>query len=112
MNKVSSKVELLFDVAGSALLDAKQKSRILLQLKNKINADGVLSITEQSDRSQHKNKEIVKKRFLLMVMQALKEKKKRVKTKPSIQSKEKRLNKKKKHSMKKELRSTQKHSGE
>src|SRR5688572_26395607 len=58
VNKVSSKVELGFDVLNSVLLTPEQKSRILQKLSSRITREGVLQIIVQSDRSQLRNKEI------------------------------------------------------
>ena len=63
VNKVSSKVELFFDVKNSACLNEEQKLLLFTKLKNKISIDGVLHISEDSERfkdKEGKTKEISK----------------------------------------------------
>ena len=91
VNKVSSKVELRFNIADSSLLSENEKSVILEKLANKINKDGELLIVAQTDRSQLKNKEKVTEKFYLLIEKALTPRKKRLKTRPTKASVEKRL---------------------
>lgn len=104
VNKVSTKVELLFDVWNSNILSEEQKEIITTKLKNRINTDGILYISSDETRSQLKNKELVIERFMNLLEDALKPIKKRKPTKPSKASKEKRLKTKKIKSDKKDLR--------
>jgi ribosome-associated protein len=104
VNKVESKVELLFDVSNSPSLTDGQRNRIFSRLRNRIDSDGVLHLSSQSSRSQWENKERVVAEFVRLLRAALKPAKKRVKTRPSKSSKEKRLKKKKILSEKKRLR--------
>lgn len=104
VNKVSTKVELDFDIVNSALLDDEQKAVILHKLKNKITKDGVLQVISQTERNQLGNKEIVIKKFYELIHKCFVVQKKRKATKPSRSAKEKRLTSKKKDSDKKKLR--------
>ncbi len=104
VNKVSSKVELTFDVLNSSFLSEEQKEIILKRLASRINDNGELKITTDSERSQFFNKEIVSEKFLALIAKALTPKKKRKHTKPSKQSVEERLKIKKQKAEKKELR--------
>ena len=104
VNKVSTKVELLFDVLNSMVLTEEQKSVVLSKLKNRISGEGLLSLSCDETRSQAKNKEIVYERFVKLIEDALKPEKKRKQTKPTKSSVEKRLKQKKKVSEKKDLR--------
>lgn len=104
VNKVSTKVELRFNIQNSVALLGDEKILIQLKLANKITAEGDLIITDQSTRSQLKNKDLAIRKFLLMLEQALQKQKCRIATKPTKQSKRKRLDDKKKLSMKKQLR--------
>ena len=104
VNKVSTKVELTFDISGSSFLSEEQKEIILKKLSSKISAEGILRLTADSERSQFSNKEIVSEKFLVLIQKALIPKKKRVASKPSKSSKEERLKLKKEKSEKKELR--------
>ncbi len=58
VNKLETKVELLFDVARSAGLTDEQKQLILTREKNRIDADGMLRVTSQESRSQFENREV------------------------------------------------------
>ncbi|WP_158974866.1 alternative ribosome rescue aminoacyl-tRNA hydrolase ArfB [Cellulophaga sp. L1A9] len=101
VNKVATKIELFFDIAKSSCLNPIEKDKIYLKLKNKINKEKVLQLQCDESRSQHKNKALVIKRFLLILENTLKEPKKRKRTKPSRSSIEKRLHSKKKAAQKK-----------
>ena len=91
VNKVSSKVELRFNIEASALLTDDEKSVILAKLANKINKLGELVIVSQTDRSQLKNKEKATEKFYLLIEKALTPRKKRLKTSPTRASVERRL---------------------
>ncbi len=104
VNKVSSKVELRFNIASSALLTDDEKIIIGEKLINKINKLGELVLIAQTDRSQLKNKEKVIEKFYLLLEKALTPQKKRFKTKPTKASVEKRLVSKKAQSMIKSAR--------
>ena len=91
VNKVSSKVELRFNLWSSALLDEQEKATIAEKLTNKINKEGELVLVAQTDRSQLKNKEKVIEKFYHLLEKALMPPKKRYKTKPTKASVEKRL---------------------
>ena len=104
VNKVSTKVELNFDVLNSALLTAEQKILILSKLKNKISKEGVLQIVSQTERNQLGNKETTIKKFYDLLNKCFIIQKKRRPTKPSKGSKERRLKTKKRDSDIKKLR--------
>lgn len=101
VNKVSTKVELFFDITNSSTLSSEEKERIYRKLGNKLTKENVLQLQCDESRSQHKNKELVIERFLYTIENALKVRKKRRKTKPSRSSIEKRLKAKKKKAQKK-----------
>ncbi len=104
VNKVSTKVELLFDVMKSKILTERKKTIISEKLSNRISQDGILAVQCDETRSQFKNKEIVFERFLNLIKAALKPIKKRKPSKPSKSSIIKRLDSKKKLSDKKDSR--------
>src|ERR1051326_2367963 len=83
VNKVSSKVELNFDVSNSKLLTDGQKQKILEKLFQHINKEKILKVTAESSRSQLENKKIALKKFHKLLSDCFREKKKRVATKPS-----------------------------
>ncbi len=104
VNKVSSKIELIFDVYHSSELKEDEKELLFKNLKTKLTKENVLLLSCDESRSQHKNKELVVKRFLSVIITGLKVPKKRKATKPSKSSIKKRLEKKKKQASKKTLR--------
>jgi ribosome-associated protein len=104
VNKVSSKVELFFDLQNSSALAEEEKELLLKNLKSKFSKEHILILTCDESRSQHKNKEIVINRFVKLITNGLKVPKKRKPTKPSKSSVKKRLDKKKKQAYKKALR--------
>ena len=104
VNKVSSKVELLFDLQNSVSLSDDEKELLSKNLITKLTKENMLLLQCDESRSQHKNKEIVIKRFLELIKKGLKVPKKRKATKPSKSSIQKRLDKKKKQAFKKAFR--------
>lgn len=98
VNKVNTKVELRFHVQNSAVLTEEQKHILLSKLSNKLSTDGELIIVSQSTRSQLKNKQEAIVKFIDLIYKTLKPRKKRVPTKPTKASKEKRLENKKRNS--------------
>lgn len=81
VNKVSSKIELTFNLANSFVFSEVQKVRLLKKLQNRLTKEGILILQCGESRSQHKNKEISLKRFFRLIDVALKIPKKRIKTK-------------------------------
>ncbi|HLK30383.1 MAG TPA: alternative ribosome rescue aminoacyl-tRNA hydrolase ArfB [Puia sp.] len=98
VNKVETMVEGYFDISNSLLLDEAQKQKLHEKLANKINSEGILLVKSQVHRSQLSNKEEVIEKINRLIESALKKVKKRIATKPSKASKEKRIESKKKQS--------------
>ena len=103
VNKVETKVIVKFDIQQSAVLSDHQKEKLVIKLHNKL-SNGVVVISAESTRSQLKNKEIVIQKLMKLLMDGLKEPKKRLPTKISKAKKAARLDQKKSHSQKKSLR--------
>ncbi len=101
VNKVSSKVELSFDVINSQVLNDEEKELLYKNLAAKLTKDKLLILFCDENRSQHKNKELVIKRFFELLKNGLKKPKVRKPTKPTKASIKKRLDSKKKLSDKK-----------
>lgn len=95
VNKVETKVTVKFNVPKSKVLSIEQKHILLEKLKNKINQKGKIVLHHQTDRSQLSNKEKVTKKLITLLQKALKQPKKRKKTKPSKAVKEERKKNKK-----------------
>lgn len=104
VNKVSTKVELSFDVENSQALSPNQKARVYRQLGSKLTKENILRISCDETRSQHRNRDLVIKRFLETMRMGLRVPKVRRKTKPKRSAIEKRLKSKKKNAEKKARR--------
>lgn len=98
VNKVATKIELFFDLENSLCLTDEQKELIRKKLKNKINDAGVLHISEDRDRSQHKNKELAVKKFIDLLEKSLEKPKARKASAPTKASREKKREGKEKRS--------------
>jgi len=83
VNKVSTKVELRFNVLISTILDDNQKELIQKKCQNQINSEGELIIVSQQERSQLRNKNTVIKKFRDLLIKALTIPKKRIKVTPN-----------------------------
>jgi ribosome-associated protein len=105
VNKVNTKVEARLNVTGSFSLTQKEKERVLIILRNKINSDGELIVVSQSERTQFMNKKKAEEKIIKILASALTEKNKRKASSPTKASKEERLQKKKIRSNIKRLRS-------
>ncbi len=106
VNKVETKVELLWEVDASTTFSEEELTRIKLKLANRINNDGVFSVTAEEDRSQLRNKEIAVNKAWYLIENSLIVEKPRKKSKPSFASVQKRLNSKRKQALKKINRSS------
>jgi ribosome-associated protein len=91
VNKVSTKVELRFNVIKSMKLSDSEKQLISEKLRKKINHDGELILISQSERSQLKNKKKVIEKFYILLSKVLTIRPKRIPTARTGSSKEKRL---------------------
>ncbi len=103
-NKVSSKVIVLIDIENSQALSEKEKMRLFDKLSSKLNKKNQLMLTCDESRSQHKNKQIVTNRLLVLLEAALKKDKIRIPTKVRKLEKARRMEAKKKRGLKKTLR--------
>lgn len=101
VNKVSTKVELAFNVSASLVLSTEQKQRLLLGYANKLTKDGVLLLSSDKTRSQFRNKADVTQRCFQLLEAGLTEQKMRKPTRVPNAVKRKRLNDKRRLSEKK-----------
>lgn len=91
VNKVETKVIILFDIAQSQEFSEEEKATLLKKLENKINQNGELLITAQTYKSQFKNKLLAEEKLLSILQNALKKRKPRKATKVPKAVNEKRL---------------------
>lgn len=98
VNKVETKVELIFPVEESGLFSEEDSLEILAVAGSKVDSSGAIHVTSEESRSQLQNKELCGKKLITLLKQALKPKKKRKATGPTKASREKRLQSKKQRS--------------
>jgi len=91
VNKVETKVELWFNIAESELLTDEEKNILLHKLHKKLEKETTIHLQEQTDRTQLKNKELLKEKFYKLILSGFKTAKPRKPTKVSKAVKAKRL---------------------
>jgi len=104
VNKVSSAVQLRFDVNSNASLPAEVKNRLRKLAGKKLSTDGILIIQASRFKHQEKNRQDAVERLVHLIRQATVKPKKRVKTKPSRRAKQRRLESKRHRSRLKQNR--------
>ena len=104
VNKVSTAVQLRFDVENSPNLPEDVKLRLIKLAGKKMTDSGVLIIDSRKYRTQNRNREEALNRLVELIKKATEKPKKRIKTRPTIAAKEKRLQGKKHRSAVKTLR--------
>jgi ribosome-associated protein len=107
VNKVASKVELRFDLDASRALSHDVKARLRQLAGSRIDATGHLLLTSQLTRDQSRNLEDARSKLADLVRSALTAPRKRKPTRPSLGSKRRRLEHKRKQGEKKAMRRTQ-----
>ena len=101
VNKTSSRVETVWNVARSAVLTPEQRARLMERLATRLDADGNVRVVASETRSQLRNREAAEARLAELVRRGLVVPKKRKRTKPSRAAIERRLEEKKRTSKKK-----------
>ena len=104
VNKVESAVHLRFDVVAAPGLDEATKRRLARLAGSRFTTDGVLVIFAQRHRSQERNKEDARARLLALLAAAAERPKFRVKTRPTLAAKRKRVDAKVQRGSTKKLR--------
>lgn len=94
VNKVSTAVQLRFDVAGSKLPVAV-KARLIALAGNRITEDGVLIISARESRSRETNKNEAIDKLVGLIKKAASPPRRRIKTKASYSARQKRIDEKK-----------------
>jgi ribosome-associated protein len=98
VNKVASAVELRLDVRRSPSIPAAVKTRLRLAAGRRMTAEGILIIKSDRFRSQEQNRDDARERLELLLRQAAVPPRRRIKTKPTRASQERRLQQKKERS--------------
>ena len=103
VNKLETRVTIEVDVEALPVTN-EQKERIRSRLATRINRDGVLHVTSQSERTQLGNRDRALARMQELLQDALAEEKPRRETRPTKAAKQRRLDEKKKRGELKRLR--------
>ena len=106
VNKVETAVQLRFDVRHSPSLAEDVKRRLENLAGSRLTQDGVLVISAQRFRSQERNREDALMRLGALIAKAMLRPKRRIATRPTLASKQRRRDAKEKRGAIKRLRST------
>ncbi|MBI1908127.1 aminoacyl-tRNA hydrolase [Candidatus Uhrbacteria bacterium] len=104
VNKVATKAQLHWDLAGSQVFDSSEKARLRAAFKNRLNNEGEVVLTASESRLQSRNRETALEKLYRLIEHALTPQAKRVPTKPTRASKQRRIDAKKRRSVIKQLR--------
>jgi ribosome-associated protein len=101
VNKVATKVQLRWDLAGSTVLPDWARARLLTLAGRRVDRDGGLLITRSTTRSQERNLELARQALAALIREALARPTRRRPTRPSAAAKRRRLDAKRRLSQKK-----------
>lgn len=104
VNKVSSAAQLTWNFESSQLLNTEEKYRVRQNLKNIINAEGLIYLRSDEFRDLERNKTRSLEKLLSRIAEALFIPKKRRATRPTRSSKVKKAEQKKRHAQTKKMR--------
>ena len=105
VNKVSTRIEVRFDVEASSVLTPEEKTRLRRVLRTRMNRDGVLRVVSQRERTQARNALAARRRLAELLCAALAVPKRRRASRPTIGSKTQRRESKVRRSRLKQSRS-------
>jgi ribosome-associated protein len=104
VNKVETKVEIIFALAQSEAFESAEKTLLLEKLAEKLDSEGFLHVVNQTERTQIANKQLAEKKLVRLLQKSLKVAKPRKASRPSKGAVENRLREKSNHSVKKATR--------
>jgi ribosome-associated protein len=105
VNTSSTRVELVFDLAGSPTLNEDERARARRRLGSRLDAEGRLRVVAQDERSQHRNRRLATERFCALMRDALAPPPPpRRPTRPTKAAAEERLERKRRDAVRKRLR--------
>ena len=104
VNKVATTVQLRFDVANSRSLPDEVRKRLISLTSNRITGDGILIIEARRFRTQIRNREDATERLVKLIRRAAQRPQIRRKTRPTLASKKRRLESKRRSSETKSVR--------
>ena len=94
VNKVATAIHLRFDAQSSNAIPERIKEKLRLLSDHRITDDGIIVIKSQAFRSQDRNRQAALSRLTELLAATMRERKRRIKTKPSNKAKQKRLDSK------------------
>ena len=106
VNKVSTAVQLRFDVGNTRSLPGDVRTRLIRLAGKRVTQDGILLIEARQHRTQERNREDAIARLVELIRKATEKPKPRKKTRPPLASKERRIESKKQRGKTKEMRRT------
>jgi len=112
VNKVSSAVQLRFNIAETSALSEEIRVRLKKIAGKRINADGILIIKAQRYRSQEQNRQDAIDRLIAMIQKAIEPPKRRRPTQPTAASRKRRLTSKRRRSDLKKRRRVVRQTGD
>lgn len=104
VQRTETKVELLFDLAGSPSLSEGQRRLAMSRLGSRLDQEGVLHLVSQAGRSQLENRADVLERFQRLLAAALRPPKPRRATRPTAAARQQRLEGKRRRGQAKRMR--------
>ena len=104
VNKVESRVTLVFSLATSPSLDEAQRARLAERLASRVSKAGLLRVSAQKHRTQAANRDAALERFAELLRDALAEDAERRPTRPTRASRKRRVENKRSRSRVKQLR--------
>lgn len=104
VNKVSSAVQLRFDLRGTSALPVRVKQRLRTLAGQRLTDDGALLIVARTHRSQEQNRRDAEQRLVALIRAALPEPKPRIATRPTLAAKCRRLETKQRRGLTKRTR--------
>jgi ribosome-associated protein len=104
VNKVSTAVQLRFDVRNTPSLPAEIRERLIRQAGRRVTTEGVLIIQAARFRTQERNRQDAVDRLIELVRRAAEKPKHRLKTRPTLASKERQLSQKRRRGRIKKMR--------
>ncbi len=104
VNKVATRVTLLFDFQNCPALAPAQRARVATRLATRLSSDGRLRVVAQRERSQVANRRLAEERLLELLAEALRRRKPRIATRPTRASKRRRVSDKRQRGQRKRER--------
>ncbi|MBN2718567.1 MAG: aminoacyl-tRNA hydrolase [Deltaproteobacteria bacterium] len=104
VNKVSSRITLYWQVVASTALTESQRAQLMARLSSRISTDGVLQVSSDTHRSQHRNRALAREKMAALIAAALKTLPRRIPTRESRAVHRRRLDTKRRRGTVKQLR--------